>query len=92
MNTKFNKSSIYIQFGDVLSVDLSQLTTYDLEYYTNELYNLKSNIPVPSNASIIKYMNSDEYIDVNDTDEFIFFVKKLFQQYNLIIQYINTLT
>lgn len=89
---KFVNTSIYIQFGDVLNIDLSQLSTNDLEYYTNELYNLKSNIPcnkIPSNAQIIKYMLSDEYIDPVNTDEFILFVKQIFNKYHLIIKHLT---
>lgn len=89
---KFVNTSIYIQFGDVLNIDLYQLTTDDLEYYKNELYNLKSNIPcnkIPSNAQIIKYMLSDEYIDPVNTDEFILFVKQIFNKYYYVIEYIT---
>ena len=92
MNTKFNKTSIYIQFGEVLNVDLNQLSKDDLEFYTNELVNLKSNIPcnkIPTNNQIIKYLLSDEYIDPIDTNDFIFFVKQIFTKYYSVINHIT---
>jgi hypothetical protein len=95
MDSKFNKTSINIQFGEVLNVDIDQINTDDLEYYKNELSNLKSNINcnrIPTKSAIIKYMTTDEYIDDNDVDDFIFFVKKIFIKYYDIIEYIHKRT
>jgi len=85
---KFNKSNLFTNFSFVF--EEGNLT--DLDYYNHSLKELRVSFNcnyLPTEDQIIFYINNEEDIDEKDTQEFILFVRVIFEKLHNILSTLN---
>jgi hypothetical protein len=95
--SRFEKTNIYLNFGDVLKINPNLFTRdnlKELDFYTDALTNLRVNIGckyIPSPEDIEKYIENEECIDEDDIPDFRKLVATIYEKHQTIIYAINKL-
>jgi hypothetical protein len=80
---KFAKTNLYLNFGDCLTWNKEIVDINDLEFYKNNLEYLLSTFQStyePNEDQINWYVENNEYIEDEDVEEFIIFIKVIFEK------------
>lgn len=91
---KFEKTNLYTNFGEVLSVECELVMVAEYEYYSHTLTYLRDTFGCsikPTITEINTYISANECIDTTDINDFMLLVDVLFDKYMVIYKILKKL-